>query len=99
MAATGQGKDYVGINDTKLMSEESKEDEVRPAAREVQVINLFVQSILLLLLLHEQSKETFNGRRVCTISMYPFRRVSFYIQYTYSFSHKMNLFSLQFKIK
>ena len=34
-----------------------------------------------------------------TISMYPYRQVSCYIQYTYNSAHKINLFSMQFQIK
>ena len=37
-SATREGKDCVGVNDMKLMWEKSKEDGVRPVAREVQVI-------------------------------------------------------------
>ena len=33
------------------------------------------------------------------LSMYPFQWASCHIQYTYNSSHKINLFSLQFKIK
>ena len=33
------------------------------------------------------------------LSMYPFQWASCHIQYTFNSSHKINLFSLQFKIK
>ena len=51
----------------------------------------------MLLLLPRTKKRSTDGET--TISMYPFRRVSCCIQYTYNSSHKINLFSLQFKIK
>ena len=57
------------------------------------------QSMLLPLLLHAQTKEGIQWTETCTISVHTFYWPSYHIQYTYNSSHKINLFSLQFKIK
>ena len=95
------------INDMELMWEERKEDGVRPAAREVHVYSFCTidvtptptpQLMLLLLLLLLRTKKHSTDREKM-ISMYPFWRVCCHIQYTYKSSPKINLFSLQLKIK
>ena len=55
------------------------------------------ESIVTLQLLPRTKKHSTEGDT--TISMYPDQQVSFLIQYTCNFSHKISLFSLQFKIK
>ena len=55
------------------------------------------KSIVTLQLLPQTKKHSTDGDT--PISMYPFRWPSYQFQYTYSSSHKTNLFSLQLKIK
>ena len=51
----------------------------------------------MLLLLPRMKKHSTNGDT--PISMYTFRQVACHLHSTYNSSHKINLFSLQFKIK
>jgi len=82
------------LNDIKLMWEKIGHG-IRPATWRCNYLLHLVGSMLLLL---PRTKKHSTDRDT-TISMYPFRQVSCYIQCTYNCSHKINLFSPQIKIK
>ena len=89
------------INDMKLMWEESKEEVFAQRSRGASIIafsgNVTPTPTPTPLPLPQTKTHSTDGDT--PISMYPFRWVSYHIQYTYNSSHKINLFSLQYKIK